>query len=242
LFFGGFKGHAGESRMLRLIQVSNQLPVSFPVDYTATFQAGQIAQLKVMGNEVVCGVSDGTAPFGIIDDINTSAFTAPVTDRVVTILTVGIYMGDGYYSAIESMATIHPNVVRSSFVADVEGLLLNDENGLVIAPAGTKLNYDSDGDGIVDSIRTVVNYVYRIANIPGDSTITGSGRMTVWFGRGIYETDQFDTRQRYVVNATLFVNGEGLLTTEQLTPSHVGIGMVSGPPSGITPTLELIWF
>lgn len=229
--------------MLRLIQVGNSLPVSFPVDPTSVFQPGQVAQLKVIGNEIVCGVSDGTAPFGIIDDINTSAFTAPVTDRVVTIPAVGIHDGYGHYiSAIEVMAPIHPNVVRSSFTADIEGLILNDENGLVIAPAGTELNYDSDGDSIPDSIRTIVNYVYRIANIPGDNTTIGSGRITVWFQRGIFETDQFDPRQRYVVNATLFCNGEGLLTTEQPTPSHPGIAMVTGPPTGTNATLEFIWF
>ena len=56
--------------MLRLIQIGNSLPVSFPVDPTSVFQPGQIGQLKVIGNEIVCGISDGTAPFGIIDDIN----------------------------------------------------------------------------------------------------------------------------------------------------------------------------
>ena len=228
--------------MLRLIQIGNSLPVSFPVDPTSVFQPGQIGQLKVIGNEIVCGISDGTAPFGIIDDINTSAFTAPVTDRVVIMPAIGMLDAYGQFlSVMDVMAPIHPNVVRSSFTADIPGLILNDENGLVIAPAGTPLNYDSDGDNVLDSIRTVVNYVYRIANIPGDNTTIGSGRITLWFMRGIFETDQFDTRQRYVVNATLFVNGEGLLTTEQPTPAHPGIAMVSGPPSGITPSLEFLW-
>lgn len=54
--------------MLRLIQVGASLPFSYPVDPTSTFQSGQIAQLKLIGNEIVCGVSDGTAPLGIIDD------------------------------------------------------------------------------------------------------------------------------------------------------------------------------
>ena len=181
---------------------------------------------------------------GIIDDINTSAFTAPVVDEVVLIPAVGISDGNGHYtSAIEVMKTLRfANIVRSSFVADIEGLILNDTNGVIIVPAGTQLNYDSDGDGIVDSIRTIVNYVYRISNIPGDNTTIGSGRITVWFQRGIYETDQYDTRQRYVVNATLFCSGDGLLTTDQPTPSHPGIAMVTGPPSGIIATLEFLWF
>ncbi len=230
--------------MLRLIQVSNQLPVSFPVDPTAVFQPGQVAQLKVLGNEIVCGVSDGTAPFGLIDDINTSAFTAQSRDEVVIIPVVGIHDGYGHYvSAIEVEKRLRfSNIIRSSFTADIEGLILYDVNGVISTPAGTVLNYDSDGDGIPDSIRTIVDYAYRISNIPGDNTTIGSGRMTVWFGRGIYETDQYDSRQRYVVNCTLFVNGEGLLTSEQPTPQHPGVAICSGPPTGINNTIEFLWY
>jgi len=230
--------------MLRLIQVGNTLPVSFPVDPTSTFQAGQIAQLKVIGNEIVCGVSDGTAPYGIIDDINTAAFTEPVTDEVVIIPVVGAHDGYGnYVSVMEAMKTLQfANIVRSSFTCDVEGLILNDVNGVVIAPEATPLNFDSDGDGVPDSIKVIVSYTYRIANIPGDNTTIGSGRMTVWFQRGIFETDQFDTKQRYIVNATLFCNAEGMLTTAQPTSSHPGIAMVTGPPTGINNTLEFLWF
>lgn len=230
--------------MLRLVQIGNTLPVSFPVDPTSTFQPGQIGQLKVIGNEIVCGVSDGTAPFGIIDDINTSAFTAQVIDEVVVIPAVGVHDGYGtYVSAIEVTKTVRfPNIIRSSFIADVEGLILNEINGVITAPAGTELNYDSDGDSIPDSIRTVVNYTYRIANIPGDNTTVGSGRITVWFARGVFETDQFDPRKIYAVNATLFCNADGLLTTEQPTANHPGIAMVTGPPSGLNETLEFIWF
>lgn len=231
--------------MLKLIQIGNTLPTSFPVDPTAEFQPGQIAQLKVIGNEIVCGVSDGTAPFGIIDDIVTSAFTAPVTDEVILIPAIGILGQDGYTleAAADVMQTLRfPNVVRNSFVTDVEGLSLNDINGVVTAPAGTELNYDSDGDGLNDSVRIIVSYTYRIANIPGDNTTIGSGRMTIWFARGIFQTDQYDTRERYVVNAQLFVNAEGKFTTAQPTPNHPGIAMVTGPPSGIDNSLEVLWF
>lgn len=229
--------------MLRLIQVGNTLPLSFPVDPTSTFQPGQIAQLKVIGNEIVCGVSDGTAPLGIIDDVNTSAFTSPVRDEVVTIPAIAVSDGYQLVAAMDTKGELRfPNVVRSSFVADVEGLVLNDVNGILTVPAGTPLNFDSDGDGILDSVRTIVNYVYRIANVPGDNTTAGSGRITVWFQRGIFETDQYDTTQRYVVNATLFVNEDGLLTTAQPSAGHPGVAMVTGPPTGIIETLEFVWF
>lgn len=230
--------------MLRLIQVGNTLPLSFPVDPSATFQPGQIAQLKVTGNEIVCGVSDGTAPLGIIDDINTSAFTAPVKDEVVVVPLVGVVGPDGYnlVAAVNTEKRLRfSNIVRSSFRADVEGLVLHDVNGVIEVPAGTPLNYDSDGDGIKDSLRTVVDYVYRIPNVPGDNTTVGSGRMTIWFARGIFETDQYDTTQRYVVNATLFVNEDGMLTTKQPSASHPGVAIVTGPPTGVVETLEFLW-
>lgn len=229
--------------MLRLISIGNGLPVSYPVDPTATFEPGQIAQLKVLGNEVVCGVSDGTAPFGIIDDINTSAFTAPIKDEIVDISVVGINDGYGnYISAAEAMQTLSfANIVRSSFISDVENITLNDINGVVIAPAGSEINYDKDGDGIPDTIRIIVSYIYRIPNIPGDNSTLNSGRITVWFVRGIYETDQYDTTQKYVVNATLFVNSEGKLTTKQGSNSCPGIALCTCPPTGLNSTIEFLW-
>lgn len=219
------------------------MPLSYPVSPTDAFQPGQIAQLKVIGNEIVCGVSDGTAPFGIIDDANTSAFTSPVTDEVVIVPVVAISDGYQLVVAVDTKEELdNSNIVRSSFVADIEGIVLNEVNGVITVSAGTVLNYDSDGDGTLDSVRVVVSYIYRVANIPGDNTTAGSGRVTVWFQRGIFETDQFDTTQRYVVNATLFVNEDGVLTTQQPSSNHPGVAMVTGPPTGIVETLEFLWY
>lgn len=212
------------------------------MDPTSTFQPGQVGQLKVIGNEIVCGVSDGTAPFGIIDDVNTSAFTAPITDEVVDVPVIAI--SDGYRLVVAmntDKALKFANIVRSSFVADIEGIILNDINGVVTVSAGTPLNFDADKDGVLDTVRIIVSYVFRIANIPGDNTTAGSGRITLWFQRGIFETDQFDTTQRFVVNATLFVNAEGRMTTAQPSANHPGIAMVTGPPTGIVETLEFLW-
>jgi len=229
--------------VLRLISVGNTLPLSYPVDPTSTFQPGQIGQLKVIGDAIVCGVSDGTAPLGIIDDVNASAFTAPVRDEVVTVPVIAVSDGYQLVVAMDTKGELRfPNVVRSSFTADIEGLVLNDVNGLITVAAGTPLNLDSDGDGILDSVRTIVSYIYRVPNVPGDNTTAGSGRITIWFQRGIFETDQYDTTQRYIVNAALFVNEDGLFTSAQPSSSHPGVAMVTGPPSGIVETLEVLWF
>ena len=107
--------------------------------------------------------------------------------------------------------------------------------------AGTPLNFDADGDGIPDSIRTRVNYTYQVPNVPGDDSTQGSGRVTVWFQRIIFQTDQFETNQRYPVNANLFVSEEGKLTTRQPTPDHPGIAVVTGTPTSVFDSLEAIF-
>lgn len=229
--------------MLRLIAIGNTMPISYPVDPTATFQPGQIGQLKVLGDEIVCGVSDGTAPFGIIDDVNTSAFTTPSRDEVVTIPVVAVSDGYQLVVAMDTKGELRfPSVVRSSFTADIEGITLNDINGIITVAAGTPLNFDRDGDNVLDSVRVIVSYIYRIPGVPGDNSTVGSGQVTIWTSRGIFETDQYDPTVRYVVNAILFVSADGMLTSEQPSSNHPGVAMVTGPPNGIVETLEFLFY
>ena len=229
--------------MLRIIQAGNSLPASFPVDISSTFQPGAVAQLKIMGQDIVAGLSDGTAPLGIIDDVRSNAFTQPVVDEVVIIHASGIDEDSGHYFTHNDAKQELRNagLLRSSFVSDYEGLILNPVNGILTLPAGSELNWDSDGDHKADSVKTIVNYVYTVPNLSGDDTTIGSGRVTIWFQRGIFETDQFDTLQRYPLNATLFVNEVGLFTTRQISPLNPGISIVLAPPSALIGTLQLMW-
>lgn len=229
--------------MLRLVQVGNSLPLSYPVDSSSVFQPGMAAQLLLSGQDIVAGLSDGTAPLGIIDDCRSTAFSRPSIDEIVIIQCTGILDAYGRYVSTTSakQELLNPNVVPSSFVADYENLILNPVNGILTAPAGSVLNYDLDGDGKPDSIRTIVNYVYTIPDLPGEDTTVGSNRVTIWFTRGIYITDQFDTTQQYPLNAALFVNEEGLFTTRQATPNHPVVGILLGPPSSLTGNIELLW-
>lgn len=229
--------------MLKIIQAGNALPFSYPVDSSSSFQPGQIAQLKLAGQDIVAGLSDGTAPLGIIDDIRTTAFTQTVVDEIVVISGVDVTT-DGYnfYNGADSKQELNnAGLIQSSFVADYEGLVLNPTNGILTLPANSVLNYDNDDDGLEDSVRTVVNYVYQIPSLPGDDTTIGSNRITVWFQRGIFATNQFDSLQRYPLNATLFVSAEGKLTTSQATADHPGVAIVTGPPSAIEGTMEFMW-
>lgn len=71
-------------KMLKIIVLSGN-PIAYPVDPNAIFEPGMIAQLKVVGDEIVVGVSDGSAPFGIIDDIKTATADSTAGTGKVTV-------------------------------------------------------------------------------------------------------------------------------------------------------------
>lgn len=55
--------------MLRVIESLSNGPIKVQTDINARFIPGQVAQMNY--KDVKCVVSDGTSPFGIIDDIKT---------------------------------------------------------------------------------------------------------------------------------------------------------------------------
>lgn len=212
------------------------------MDPTAEFEAGMFAQLKLIGNDIVAGVSDGTAPLGIIDDVRTTAFTSAQVDEVVVInggVTGADAGGDLVNLADVTQVLEYPSIIDDSFTSTIS-VILNPVNGVITVPAGTELNYDADNDGTNDSFKIVVNYIYRIAAKPGDDSTVGSGRITVHYQRGIYAMDQFDTTQVYPLNANLYIGLDGKMTTKQPTENHPGIAYVTGPPSATNGTLEFM--
>lgn len=61
-------------------------------------------------------------------------------------------------------------------------------------------------------------------------------------GRSIWETDNFDVRQRYPINANLYIDQNGMFTTVRSTEQHPAVGMVLCPPTAESSALQLIWF
>ena len=228
---------------LRLIQVGNSLPASFICDPSAEFQPGMVCDLTVIGNQVMATVSDGTAPIGIIDDIRTRAFTSVSWNEVVIVPATGVIGPGGVLvSTIDIKAELRkPNIIPTSFNSTVD-VELNPVNGVITFIAGTPLNADLTGSGTPDAIRTIVNYTYHVANIPGDDSTQGSGRMTVWFQRMFFQTDQFETNQQYPVRANLYVSENGFLTTRRPSSIHPAIAMVTAPPTPMNSFLEILWF
>lgn len=202
-----------------------------------------IAELTVIGNQVMATVSNGTAPLGIIDDIKTKAFTNVSWNEVVIVSAVSTPGPGGVpVTPIDIKAELKkPNILRQSFTSTVD-VVLNPINGVITFVAGTPLNFDLNGTGSPNAIRTIVNYTYQVANIPGDDSTQGSGRMTVWFDRMFFQTDQFETNQQYPVRANLYVNETGFLTTRRPSNFHPAIAMVTAPPTPLNPMIEALLF
>ena len=228
--------------MLRLVQVGNALPASFIVDPSAEFQPGMLAELTVLGNQIVATVSSGTAPIGIIDDIRTKAFSGVAWNEIITVPAAGVPgPNNTMITPVDVKAELkYPNIAPSSFISTVDVQLI-PSNGVITFLAGTPLNYDLLGTGAPNAIRTIVNYSYQIANIPGDDSTLGSGRITVWFNRMFVQTDQYETNQVYPVRANLFCSEAGLFTTRCPSASHPAIAMVTAPPTSLNSMLELLY-
>jgi hypothetical protein len=229
--------------MLRLVHYGNALPASFIVDPSAEFQPGMVGELVVIGNQVMITVSNGTAPLGIIDDIKTRAFTNISWNEEVIVPAVGV-LGPGgqLVTPIDIKAELRKaNIIKSSFTSTVK-VSLNPVNGVIAFLAGTPLNIDILGTGQPSGIKTVVNYTYQVPNIPGDDSTQGSGRVTVWYNRMFFQTDQYETNQQYPVRANLFVSEYGLFTTRRPSNIHPAIGMVTAPPTTMSPYLEVLFF
>lgn len=228
--------------MLRLVQVGNALPASFIVDQSAEFQPGMIAELTVIGNQVMATVSNGTAPLGVIDDIKTKAFTNVSWNEVIIVTAIGVPSSGGLVTPIDIKAELrHAYVDARSFISTVDVQLI-PTNGVITFPAGTALNYDLTGSGTPNAIRTIVNYTYQVPNIPGDDSTIGSGRLTVWFNRMFFQTDQFETNQVYPVKANLYCSETGLLTTRRPSSIHPAIAMVTAPPTPMNSMIECLWY
>jgi hypothetical protein len=232
--------------MLRPLQIGLHRPISYPVDPNAVFQPGMVGQFNKVGNEVVLGVSDGIAPFGILDDARDIAFTRPIVDEIILVEVADI-VDDGYgvlVTAIELTKLLdNSNILEQSWRADVEGIVLVPMNGAIIIPAGTPLNSTADSASLtLDAIEITANYAYHVPNQPGVDTTMGSGMVTVWVGRGlIFSTDQFDTESPFAINAPLYVSASGKFTTRQLDEGQPAVGMVIVPPTSVNAWLEFVW-
>src|SRR5271167_1690763 len=118
--------------MIRLVQTGNTLPVSFICDPSAEFQPGQVAELTIIGNQVMATVSNGTAPIGVIDDIKTKAFTNVSWNETVIVPAICVIGPNNTpVTSVDIKAELRkPNIVPSSFSSTVN-VTLNPINGTI---------------------------------------------------------------------------------------------------------------
>ncbi len=227
--------------MLRIIHFGNTMPASLILHPAAVFQPGQIMEIDAFNGQIMANVSTGTAPFGVVDDIRTKAFTNVSINEAAISPATGVVSNGKLVTPIDLKVELaHPNILRDSFMSTVR-VALNPINGIITFPAGTELNYDESGQGTPDSIRTIVNYTYQIPNVPGDDSTAGSGMVTIWYQRMMLQTDMFETNQNYPVRANLYVSEKGLFTTRKPSLIHPAIAMVTSPPGPMNKFLGVLW-
>lgn len=226
------------------MQSGNDQPYQGIVDPSAEFEAGQIAEQKALGSQIVIGVSGGLRPCGIIDDVKTSAFSSNSIDEIHIEYVASPALDNENDLATPNDIVVYldnPHILPKSFICTPIDVALRPKNGCVTIPAGTKLNNDMSGTGTPDSIYFRVSYLYRIPNMPGANTTAGSNRVTFWYSRIIAQTDQFDTNAYYPLTCPLFVNAEGRLTSHRLTEKHPAVAVCWAPPGINNNLLEFMW-
>lgn len=226
--------------MLKFAQPNNYVPASFICDPSDTFEPGMIAQHKLYGNTPVVGVSDGRAPFGIIDDIRVNSFSAVAynEDHKVLVTQPDIVSGR-YYTPRDIFIPLNqPFVFPESFISSIPGSL-NGRNGILTIVAGTELNLIDAGIPI--GISLYCSYRYAVAGLPGMDTTNGSGKISVHYGPMFIQTDQFETNMQYPIGAPLYVNEFGMFTTRKIEANYPPVGLVTDPPSAIVSMLGVYW-
>ncbi len=233
--------------MLRPIDVEGLPSGLFNVDPACTFQPGTVMGLTAVGGDIVMTVCDGIniPPYGLADDVKTTSLIKPVVNERVVVIPHPSFIaqdsqGRYYITEPVSQNLRFSGVIPTGFRSDV-ACNLNPMNGVVTFPVGTLLNNSVTQSGTLDSILAIVSYTYEVAGVPGDDTTRGSGKVTVWNRRGEYITDQFDVQCNYLLNAPLYVCNGKLTTTAPCDTAPV-VGMVTGPPSSLHATLQILWF
>lgn len=230
--------------MFRIIHATSSQPYWFISDPSATFEPGQAGQLMSLNNQLVCSVSDGLCPIGIIDDIKTKSFSQnKINEEHIISITPDnmLWTPDGYVTRIDVKEELaESNLIKKSFSTSVP-CLLNEKNGVITLVAGTKLNFNLSGGESPDAIRLFVCYTYYVPNVPGDDS-TSSGRITIWYGRMIMENTMIETNVMYPVNQPVYINERGLFTTRLVSPVHPSMAMVICPPSTQSGFAQFLWW
>lgn len=202
--------------MLRIIDAKNGVPVKFKLEELDIndFRAGQIARSKTTGDIL-----------GIIDEYKSHLYGQSHDEEIIVFPNGADIIKELNY----------PNIVPESFHTTVD-IILQAEAGIIEILAGTELNHSSNLNGILDSIKIVINYSYKINEIE-ENTVTDS-QVTVWnINEMIMQTDEYEAGIHYAIGQNLYVSsnklawGKNSLTPKSYSYNCPVIATVISPPT-----------
>jgi hypothetical protein len=201
----------------------------YKVDPTSQWEEGQVATLVEVGGEVMVKkyeAQSGEIPLGIFWFPKAQSLTRVSLETAVLSGTTPTNLK---YANIVSNSVRVTDVAGTTVYVEGTDYTINYTNGTIarIGPGS-----------IPDGATVIVRYRYNIlaselARMPQrfervpDATL-GSGTITVAEGPAEIYTDQYDTSVGYSVNAALYANADGRITTTSGGPQ---IGKVIAPPT-----------
>jgi len=188
--------------------------------------AGNVAALTVdaNGNPVVKKYGASDNPIGIFFGHRCLYFYVPVKNLEVEItttsgtITVQPYVKNGSVAVLD---VLHNN--NDKYDASHSDL---DHGRIAYASAVLQ-----NGKG-----KLLVSYLYRDPNESGFDSTLGTGMITVLRGRGEIATTIYDTSKSYVVGDKLYVNANGMLTSDS-SGGNKEIGIITKAPTYQNPEL-----
>lgn len=130
--------------VLRIIESLADEPIRFPTDPDSYFVPGQVAQIDY--NKMICGVSDGTQPLGLIDDIRSKSIDSTEPGGLISVWQQRMVFRTDQYEALEGAyitgASLFVNIF--GFLTTIEPFEEALSVGRVISVFDAKQEYGRD--------------------------------------------------------------------------------------------------
>ena len=109
--------------VLRIIETVQDGPVRLPIDMEARFVPGQAAQMNY--EQITCGVSDGTRPLGLIDDLKNKYIDSTEPGGLVNVWIQRMVFRTDQYEVLEGSDITSLYKTGALLYVNSEGFLSN---------------------------------------------------------------------------------------------------------------------
>lgn len=214
----------GLVRGVRILNNGAEVTGYRSVDPNTEFLPGMVATLKSENGKVVATTHDGTAKSlaGLFYNSKTTSFYKATSEDFEA------------GTAPFSVTLDNPNVrdvriVNSAGVAYDGTFTVNAANGIISVTV--------DGTTITTGQVGTVYYSYKDMSVAGFDQTLASGKVAIIESDCEVALEVYDTSQAYAVNAPVYVNANGLITTVAGTSPKVGF--VTKPPTADNTELHI---